>query len=209
MKKNTLLLLVVPSLFLFSCSRPVIVDAIDETEARDFIERKYEDTTYQQPLFEKTLVNWKITKDNEGKAAKHIGRYLSNPDIPTPVEGEKGNKIHIENADRINTFKTELEDLTTDPEILGNPGHEAVLALNPTIYEALYHGQGQDNYSLVFKYVGSGASRGLKITSKYNGTDLVYNRVHTYNKDGHETKFELTYSNGNDLNYSLTISFKY
>ena len=204
------MLLVVPSLFLFSCSRPVIVDTIDVDEARNFINTKYEHVEYQQPSFEKTLVNWKITKDNDAQdAAKHIGSYLSNPKEPTPVTEDKGNKVHIEDEARINAFKTELEEIE-EPKYLGTIGHEAVLYLNPTIYEALYHGQGEPEtkYSLIYKYNGTGAGRGLKITSDYQDTNYTHRRIHTYNKDGHETKFELIVSN-DILNYSLTINFKY
>ena len=209
MKKNTLMLLVVPSLFLFSCSRPVIVDAITEEEAINFISTKYAETTVLTPSTE-TKVVWKINKDDANQtASKHINRYINDADPvePQPIPEGTAKKVNITDI-RAAAFASELaEPLTTD---LGEKGHEAVCALNLDIHEALYHGQGVPNtFKLVYKYVGNGASRGLKVTSQYQGTDYVYTRAHTYNKDGHETKFELTFNNGNDLNYTFAINFKY
>lgn len=207
MKKNTLLLLVVPSLFLFSCSRPVIVDAITEEEAVKFINTKYAETEVL-PVSTETKVVWKINKDDDKQtASRHINKYIVDPTTEEAIKEDTPKKVNITET-RASAFSLELEDLSVVD--LDDAGYEAVCALNPDIYKALYHAQGEPTeYKLAFKYTGNGASRGLKITSQYQGTSCVYTRVHTYNKDGHETKFELTFSNGTSLNYTFAINFKY
>lgn len=199
--KKTSLLLLIPSLFLFtSCAKAPVVDTIDENAAREFIKEKYSKATPKAPSLE-TLVNWKITKDDKDKKIqKLVNLYVINND-KNPA-GETGKKVKI-NQNRANAFKTELEDLD-DPTPFGQIGTDAIVTLNPEIYKVLYKSQGTDDFSLIYRYAGSG----LKITSQLNTPTTTFTRVHTYNKYGYETRFELTVSN-EEYNYTLNINFKY
>ena len=86
-------------------------------------------------------------------------------------------------------------------------GYEAVVSLTPLTFDALVMGQGGEHYYLTINKI---KDQSLTITSKLKdeNSDTVYTRIHTYNEDGYESKFELTYRD-TSMDYSFSINFIY
>lgn len=200
MKKVKYLFLLVPSLFLMtSCQTTPHVDTITEKEAQDFIYTNYKDVVAKAPSTSSTI-KWEVKKDNDaGEAKKEIGLYIDG----NSVADNKVDKIALTSTDRLNQYAN--DDLNKD--VMGKVGTDAVVAMNPTIYQDLYQSEQRQlgGCNLVYK---NGPNNGLVIISQLQSTTSVHTRSHTYNAQGLETEFKVEL-NKDDLIYTMTINFKY
>ncbi|MCQ2786959.1 MAG: hypothetical protein MJ199_00995 [Bacilli bacterium] len=201
MKKVKYLFLLVPSLFLItSCQTTPHVDTLTEQEAQDFINEHYSKVEAKVPSTLSTI-KWEVKKDNDvGDAKSRIGKYIDG----TPVGDAKGDNVAIVNHDRLDQYVYDL----SSSELMGDVnGHDAVIAMNPTYYEILYHSRqrGYGAYNLIYK---PGPDNGLIIISQLQSITSVDIRYHTYNAQGLETEFRIDFGK-DDQEYSMTINFKY
>lgn len=199
MKKVKYLFLLVPSLFLItSCQTTPHVDTLTEQEAQDFINEHYSKVEAKAPSTLSTI-KWEVKKDTDvGDAKAVIGKYIDG----NPVADNKVDKFDLVNTVRLEQYKNELTK-----EVMGDIGHDAVIAMNPTIYQDLYHsGQRQYGvYNLIYK---PGPDNGLIIISQRQSINNVHVRYHTYNAQGLETEFRVEFGMDSQ-EYSMTINFQY
>lgn len=201
MKKVKYLFLLVPSLFLItSCQTTPHVDTLTEQEAQDFINEHYSEVVAKKPTPSSTI-KWEVKKDDDASHAKsRIGKYIDG----NPVADNKGENVAIANQDRLDQYVTDL----SSSEVMGDAdGHDAVIAMNPTIYRDLYHSRqrGYGEYNLIYK---PGPDNGLIIISQLQSINSVDVRYHTYNALGLESEFRIEFNKDNQ-EYSMTINFKY
>lgn len=174
---------------------------ISELEARDFINNKYQDHEVIIPSKDSS-VTWNIEKDHNNFGARHIGMYLTDPTKAEEVSS-KGTNVNI-NQERANVFKSELIDSLIN---VGDVGYEAVVSLNPTTYKKLKEGQGREYFYLTFKKINNKSLTIISELKEENSND-VYKRIHTYNENGYESKFELEFRDAS-MDYSFSVDFIY
>ena len=99
-------------------------------------------------------------------------------------------------------FKNELDYPSVK---LMEIGHEAINTLNPMIFNKLVDAQGSGYFCLTIKKINNKSLTIISELKEENSND-VYKRIHTYNENGYESKFELVYKDAS-MDYSFTVDF--
>ncbi len=200
MKKSKLLLLLAPSLFLFtSCDTAPKIDTISEADAINYIQNQYKDytigDTFNTP--KKGIASWTINEEEPATESKNLIKQYTGIDNPEL----KYEKYEISDT-RINNYVSELNNSS----VTFTMGTDVVVGMNEDIFNKLYSikNNGAVAYDFVYKYAGSG----LMINIVPSNTKEQYTRTHYYDGNGRETKFEMSISK-DGKNFSLSIEFNY